>query len=87
MGNSLNEVVVELANLLCQLKDSNNEQRNAAEEQLNNEWMAKQPVLLLTGLSNIARNHIDSQVYIKFFFIYVNKEIMKNNSFIYLYFK
>ena len=64
MDNSLNEVVVQLANLLCQLKDSNNEQRNAAEEQLNNEWMAKQPVLLLTGLSNIARNHIDNQVYI-----------------------
>ncbi|ORX51472.1 ARM repeat-containing protein [Piromyces finnis] len=62
MDNSLNEVVVQLANLLCQLKDSNNEQRNAAEEQLNNEWMAKQPVLLLTGLSNIARNHVDSQM-------------------------
>jgi len=63
MESNLNEVVVQLANLLCQLKDSNNEQRNAAEEQLNNEWMAKQHVLLLAGLSKIARNHIDSQVY------------------------
>jgi len=62
MESNLNEVVVQLANLLCQLKDSNNEQRNAAEEQLNNEWMAKQHVLLLAGLSKIARNHIDSQM-------------------------
>jgi len=77
MDNSLNEVVVQLANLLCQLKDSNNEQRNAAEEQLNNEWMAKQPVLLLTGLSNIARNHIDNQVYINFYFFFIKKNRKK----------
>jgi len=77
MDNSLNEVVVQLANLLCQLKDSNNEQRNAAEEQLNNEWMAKQPVLLLTGLSNIARNQIYKKKKINFYLFFIKKNRKK----------
>lgn len=48
-----------LGQLLGQLVSQDNQERQAAEEQLNQHWLANQPGPLLAGLSHLAANHQD----------------------------
>lgn len=53
------EVTSVLAQLLQSLQSSNNVERSAAEEQLNNEWVVNRPDVLLMGLAETVKDNSD----------------------------
>ncbi|KAJ3084297.1 hypothetical protein HK102_000705 [Quaeritorhiza haematococci] len=53
------QVVTELVHLLAQLVTPNSEAIAAAENQLNNQWLANQPGHLLCGLAHLVARHQD----------------------------
>ncbi|KAI9481685.1 MAG: armadillo-type protein [Benjaminiella poitrasii] len=56
------EVLQQLAPVLTSLLSSDNNQRAAAEAQLNDQWIAQQPDLLLLGLSQFVANNNEIQL-------------------------
>ncbi|KAG1473754.1 hypothetical protein G6F56_000773 [Rhizopus delemar] len=56
------EVLIQLNHVLTSLSSSDNEQRTAAEAQLNEQWVATQPDLLLLSLSQFVANNSDPQL-------------------------
>lgn len=56
------EVHAALSQLLPALQSSDNPTRSQAEDQLNNEWLAKQPQFLLIGLAEQSKASQSAQV-------------------------
>jgi len=56
------EVLQQLAPVLTNLLSSDNNQRAAAETQLNDQWVAQQPDLLLLGLAQFVANNTEVQL-------------------------
>ncbi|KAG0747446.1 hypothetical protein G6F57_000579 [Rhizopus arrhizus] len=56
------EVLIQLNHVFTSLSSPDNEQRTAAEAQLNEQWVAAQPDLLLLGLAQFVANNSDTQL-------------------------